>query len=76
MGMEKKDILPKTMQPPRYISIEHSEKMKESGRKIKDKNILNKQTNNQETFNKTILGWIIKKKKEQKEQKTERLCYY
>ena len=55
------------MQPPRYVSIEHSEKMKESDRKIKDKNILNKQTNNQETFNKTILGWIIKKKTKNRE---------
>ena len=56
---EKRDIVLKTMQLPGHMSIEHSEEIKQSGNKIKNKHIFNKQVHN-ELFTTTTLGWIIK----------------
>ena len=42
MKTEEKDIMAITMQPARHTSIVHSEEIKQSGNKIKDKCMFNK----------------------------------
>ena len=57
-----------TIQPPRHTKLEHSEKIRQNGNRIKDISEHSKQTHNQEIFAMRRSGWISRKPDRSKTQ--------